>query len=225
MKKLLIHKNKYFVFLCCYLLVISMIGISLTYSKYTTGDSGLDQAQTAKYDLTIYSADPSDKPQNIIVSIKATSKMSEPKSLYDQTYSIDEIVVHNASECDVRLTNMSFTSDPDNKPYYSKLICGEEVTDDNIKTKIPEYLEGSAAAGIGEGNIGGATVAQINAAVDDLNEKFEKVIKLGGTERIYIVTWVEHDNVYNASNINDSVRDIGVEPEKFVLNVHSEQVD
>lgn len=213
MKRILFFKNKYFVFLFCYLSFLSVIGLSVVFSRYTSGDTGADNAAAAAYEIRIYSGESEDHQMPIDVKVHATSKMTEPASLMEGTYDISQINIVNLSDCDVRISDYSFDTAPDGKPYYSKLLMTDSISD--IGTDVPEYL------GISENT----TIAQLNAAVDEKNQLGSKVIKRGQTESFYLVSWVEHENIYNTENFHNTISEIGVTPEHFILNVHSEQVD
>ena len=70
-----------------------------------------------------------------------------------------------------------------------------------------------------------ASVSEVNSAVEQKNQLMDKELDQGETVTLYVVTWVEHDNVYNEGNAHSTLQQIGVQPEHFYLNVRSEQID
>lgn len=214
MKKFLKRNKKYLAFLYCYLVLLSVVGLSLTFSRYQTTDNGGDSAASAKYDIVIFSGESVDNQRRIDVPIYATSKITDTGSMFEGTYSIDPVTVLNNSDCDVSLTSVSFSVDPD-QDYYSKVLYVPDGSTAPTVADIKTYLDVDDTA----------TVADVNNAIADKNSSFDHQLKSGGSITMYVVSWVEHDNVYNDSNYNQTLAQIGVQPEHFVLHVQSEQVD
>ena len=69
-----------------YLCIISIVGLSLSFSRYTSGDTKTEDARAAAYDVEIHSGDLQSVEQNMTMTVYATSKISETKSMIDGTY-------------------------------------------------------------------------------------------------------------------------------------------
>ena len=89
-----------------YLCIISIVGLSLSFSRYTSGDTKTEDARAAIYDVEIHSGDLQSVEQNMTMTVYATSKISETKSMIDGTYEKKQVNIHNFSECDISLSDM-----------------------------------------------------------------------------------------------------------------------
>lgn len=112
-----------------YLCIISIVGLSLSFSRYTSGDTKTEDARAAAYDVEIHSGDLQSVEQNMTMTVYATSKISETKSMIDGTYEKKQVNIHNFSECDISLSDMGIQDQTGN--LYEKLIIPmneEEIT-------------------------------------------------------------------------------------------------
>ena len=165
-----------------YLCIISIVGLSLSFSRYTSGDTKTEDARAAAYDVEIHSGDLQSVEQNMTMTVYATSKISETKSMIDGTYEKKQVNIHNFSECDISLSDMG-------------------IQDQKNKKSFKE-IENSGTIDTGE------------------------------SRTFFIISWVEHDNIYKAdADLNEdkishkTLKELNAESESFTIKLTSAQVD
>lgn len=234
MKKL--FHNRYFSFLMIYLCIISIVGLSLSFSRYTSGDTKTEDARAAIYDVEIHSGDLQSVEQNMTMTVYATSKISETKSMIDGTYEKKQVNIHNFSECDISLSDMGIQDQTGN--LYEKLIIPmneEEITAyetkcGSIPLMVLDYL-GKTEAEL-------ADYTKVRDIINKKNEEsFEAIenrgtIDTGESRTFFIISWVEHDNIYKAdADLNEdkishkTLKELNAESESFTIKLTSAQVD
>ena len=192
MKKL--FHNRYFSFLMIYLCIISIVGLSLSFSRYTSGDTKTEDARAAIYDVEIH------------------------------------------SECDISLSDMGIQDQTGN--LYEKLIIPmneEEITAyetkcGSIPLMVLDYL-GKTEAEL-------ADYTDVRNIINEKNKKSFKEIENRGTidtgesRTFFIISWVEHDNIYKAdADLNEdkishkTLKELNAESESFTIKLTSAQVD
>lgn len=234
MKKL--FHNRYFSFLMIYLCIISIVGLSLSFSRYTSGDTKTEDARAAIYDVEIHSGNLQSVEQSMTMTVYATSKISETKSMIDGTYEKKQVNIHNFSECDISLSDMGIQDQTGN--LYEKLIIPmneEEITAyetkcGSIPLMVLDYL-GKTEAEL-------ADYTDVRNIINEKNKKSFKEIENSGTidtgesRTFFIISWVEHDNIYKAdADLNEdkishkTLKELNAESESFTIKLTSAQVD
>ena len=236
MKKL--FKNRYFSFLMIYLCFLSIVGTSISFSKFLTQDSSEEAARAAIYNVEIYSGNSDTVEQDILMEIYATSKISETTSMIAGTYEYKQINIINKSECDISLSD--YLIDDDENSIYSKLVipmtaeemAAYEQSKGSVPMVILDYL------GKTETELSLLSVAELKSLIDEKNttsfEQLCKTLKPNKISTFFIISWVEHDAVYKEDADNNADSDgishktpteLGLSAEFFKIQIHSEQVD
>lgn len=234
MKKL--FKNRYFLFLMIYLCFLSVVGTSMSFSRFLTQDSSEDKARAAIYNVEIYGGT-SETKQDIVMEIYATSKISETVSMQIGTYQYKQVNVINKSECDISISDCTMV-DSANSVYTKLLIpyTEEEFTnylqnDGTIPTMVLQYLEASvedfSSYDLGE-------IDQLNELIEQANKvscaSMGWNLKPNESAAFFIVSWVEHDSVYKEDAGTDNISyktltELGVTADFFSIQIHSDQID
>ncbi len=219
-----------------YLCILSIVGMSLSFSRYTSGDTVTENARAAIYDVAIYSGDLQSTEQMINMSVYATSKISETGSMIEGTYEKKQVNIHNFSECDISLSDMKIINESDS--LYEKLIIpmneeemtAYEIQCGSIPLSVLNYL--------GKTEIELADSNSVRQAVNNKNtESFNAlenkgIIKPKESLTFFIISWVEHDNLYKADADNNTDKishktptELNLASEEFTIQATSNQVD
>lgn len=234
MKKL-VH-NRYFSFLMIYLCIISIVGLSFSFSRYTSGDTKTEDARAAVYDVGIYSGDLQSVEQNITMAVYATSKISETGSMIEGTYEKKQVNIHNFSECDISLSSMKIQNETGN--LYEKLIIPmneQEMSEyetncGSVPLMVLDYLGKTEAELTDHANVRNSINEKNKEAFKAIEDS--GVVKTGESRTFFIISWIEHDNVYkedaglNMDKISHkTLKDLDAESESFIIQATSEQID
>ena len=158
-----------------YLCIISIVGLSLSFSRYTSGDTKTEDARAAAYDVEIHSGDLQSVEQNMTMTVYETK-------------------------------------------------CG------SIPLMVLDYL-GKTEAEL-------ADYTDVRNIINEKNKKSFKEIENSGTidtgesRTFFIISWVEHDNIYKAdADLNEdkishkTLKELNAESESFTIKLTSAQVD
>lgn len=220
-----------------YLCILSIVATGLSLSRYISRDPSVTNANVAVYDVFINSGEPSSANTNVSASVYATSKLTEPGSMIEGTYDKIRVNIINRSECSIGLSDVKL-QDPDSS-VYEKLIIPMDENElaeyerqcGSIPLAVIDYL------GIDSALLDSMSVHDIDNAVSESNintcNNMHDQIAAGERKTIYIISWVEHDNIYLVdaeANTNDNIShktptQLGVQSEDFNFCVHSEQID
>lgn len=219
-----------------YLCIISVVGMSLSFSRYTSGDTKTEDAHAAIYDVEIYSGDFQSFEKDITMTVYATSKISETGSMIEGTYEKKQINIHNLSECDISLSDMKIGNEAGS--LYEKLVIpmnkeemsAYETKCGSIPLLILNYLEKTEAELSNSEDV--RTI--VNAKNEESFEKIEDsgIVGAGESKTFFIISWVEHDDVYKAdADLNTdkishkTLKELNFESESFIIQANSVQVD
>lgn len=233
-------KSRYFTFAMIYLCILSAVAAGLSLSRYTSGDTATDESGVAIYDVVINTGDPGSTDTTAYLSVSATSKLTEPASMIAGCCQKMQINVINRSECTVELTDFSLI-EPDGS-VYTKIIIPKnkeemdelELNCGSVPLAVIDFL------GKTQSEMSAMTVEEVNTLISASNagvcrELSENSGELAPGDRttLFVVAWVEHDNIYKADadkNTPDQIShqtptQLGILPESFSFKVYSQQVD